>query len=153
MSQLHGYNLRKGRVSIPGQIYLVTTVTLKREPLFKDFVTGRIVVDSLRYMDIKQRVESLAFVIMPDHLHWLFSIGDECSLSQVIGDVKRRSAFRINEHRNQTGSSVWQHGFHDHAVRKEEAIRDAARYIVANPLRLGLVKQIGDYPLWDAKWL
>ena len=31
--------------------------------------------------------------------------------------------------------------------------RAAARYIVANPLRAGLVKQIGDYPLWDAIWL
>jgi len=28
-----------------------------------------------------------------------------------------------------------------------------ARYIVANPLRAGLVERIGDYPLWDATWL
>ena len=153
MPRQHGRNLRNGRVSISGQIYIVTTVTHKRNPLFKDFTTGRIVVDSLRYMDTTRRVESLAFVVMPDHLHWLFSLGDEGSLSQVVADVKRRSAFRINQHRNKTGSSVWQNGFHDHAVRKEEAIRGAARYIVANPLRSGLVKRIGDYPLWDAKWL
>ncbi|RUQ45382.1 transposase, partial [Corynebacterium pseudodiphtheriticum] len=24
---------------------------------------------------------------------------------------------------------------------------------VANPLRAGLVKRIGDYPLWDAIWI
>jgi len=28
-----------------------------------------------------------------------------------------------------------------------------ARYIVANPLRAGLVSRVGDYPLWDACWL
>jgi hypothetical protein len=28
-----------------------------------------------------------------------------------------------------------------------------ARYVVANPLRAGLVKRLGDYPLWDAIWL
>jgi hypothetical protein len=28
-----------------------------------------------------------------------------------------------------------------------------ARYIIANPLRAGLVDRIGDYPLWDAMWL
>jgi hypothetical protein len=28
-----------------------------------------------------------------------------------------------------------------------------ARYIVANPLRAGLVEHLGDYPLWDAVWL
>ncbi len=30
---------------------------------------------------------------------------------------------------------------------------DIARYIIANPLHAGLVKQVGDYPFWDAVWL
>ena len=30
---------------------------------------------------------------------------------------------------------------------------DVARYIVANPLRAGLVTKIGDYPFWNAVWL
>jgi hypothetical protein len=29
----------------------------------------------------------------------------------------------------------------------------AARYLVANPLRPGLVERIGDYPYWNAVWL
>ncbi|MES9878966.1 MAG: transposase, partial [Candidatus Sedimenticola sp. 1PA] len=32
-------------------------------------------------------------------------------------------------------------------------IKELARYIVANPLRGGLVESIGDYPHWDAMWL
>ena len=28
-----------------------------------------------------------------------------------------------------------------------------ARYVVANPLRAGLVEKLGDYPLWDAVWV
>jgi hypothetical protein len=28
-----------------------------------------------------------------------------------------------------------------------------ARYIVANPLRAGLCRHLGDYPLWDSVWL
>jgi hypothetical protein len=28
-----------------------------------------------------------------------------------------------------------------------------ARYIIANPMRQGLVKKIDDYPLWDAIWI
>ncbi len=43
--------------------------------------------------------------------------------------------------------------FHDRAMRKEEDLKAAARYIVANPLRAGLVERCGDYPLWDAVWL
>jgi REP element-mobilizing transposase RayT len=50
-------------------------------------------------------------------------------------------------------SSVWQPGYHDHAVRQDEDLRAMARYVVANPVRAGLVKDIGDYPHWDAVWL
>ena len=153
MQQPHGCSLRNGRVSIPNQIYLITTVTHRRERIFNDFLLGRIVVDSLRYMEQKQQIESLSYVVMPDHLHWLVSLGNAGSLSKVVADVKRKSAYRINQLRNRIGSPVWQRGFHDHAIRKEEGIRDVARYIVANPLRAGLVKRVGDYSLWDAKWL
>lgn len=72
--------------------------------------------------------------------------------------VKGSSAFIIQKIRRERGEitgkqSLWQKGFHDHAIRKEENIQQLARYIVANPLRAGLVEKIGDYPLWDAIWL
>ncbi|MGH8412134.1 MAG: REP-associated tyrosine transposase, partial [Pseudomonas sp.] len=38
-------------------------------------------------------------------------------------------------------------------IRRDEDLPAVARYIVANPLRAGLVEKIGDYPLWDAVWL
>ena len=48
---------------------------------------------------------------------------------------------------------LWQRGYHDRALRRDEDLKAAARYIVMNPLRAGLVKRPGDYPLWDAVWL
>jgi hypothetical protein len=53
----------------------------------------------------------------------------------------------------QLGQAVWQSGFHDRALRQEEELQTIARYIVANPLRAGLVKRVGDYAHWDAMWL
>jgi hypothetical protein len=44
-------------------------------------------------------------------------------------------------------------GFHDHAVRSEEELPALARYIVANPVRAGLVARTGLYPHWDAVWV
>ena len=35
-------------------------------------------------------------------------------------------------------------GFHDRALRRDEDTLSTARYIVANPLRAGLVKNIRD---------
>ena len=48
---------------------------------------------------------------------------------------------------------IWQAGYYDHALRIEEDIQTVARYIVANPIRAGLVQKIADYPHWDAVWL
>ena len=48
---------------------------------------------------------------------------------------------------------MWQAAFHDHALRKEENLHEIARYIVANPLRAGLVSSLAEYPHWDAVWL
>ena len=153
MPHYHGCNLRKGRVSIPGQIYLITTVTWQRLSLFQDFYKGRIVVDSLRRMERAGCVESLAFVVMPDHLHWLFSLKASHSLTAIVEQVKRYSAYRLDRLQGKTGQPVWQRGFHDHALRQEKSIRTTARYIIANPLRAGLAAHIGDYVLWDTVWL
>jgi len=89
---------------------------------------------------------------MPDHLHWLFQLQERLTLAQAIKQLKARSALRINGLLGRQGP-VWQRGDYDHAIRRDEDLRAVARYIIANPLRAGLVQQIGDYPLWDANWL
>jgi putative transposase len=142
----HSKDLRKGRASAPGQIYLVTTVTLRREPVFADLSAARKVIHCLRQSTKLGRSETLAYVLMPDHLHWLVQLAADFSLSRVVGDVKSISSRMI-------GRPVWQSGFHDHAVRKEEDLLGLARYIVANPLRSGVVEDIGCYSHWDTKWL
>ncbi|MDH3872092.1 MAG: transposase [Gammaproteobacteria bacterium] len=150
---LHGCNLRKGRCSLPGQVYLVTAVTHRRQPFFSDFVLGRLVVREFIRAEIFYQADTLAFVVMPDHFHWLLSLGSIHSLSAVVGNVKSHSARTINTALDRDGKPVWQRSFHDHAVRSEESMIDVARYIISNPLRAGLVRKVGDYPLWDAMWL
>jgi REP element-mobilizing transposase RayT len=149
----HSRDLRRGRASIPGQIYLITTVTKARAQVFADLQCGRILVRTLRHQHETGAVESLAFVVMPDHLHWLFALGDSSSLSKVVGSTKRFSAQEINRLEGTPGRALWQDGFHDRAVRREEDLKDVARYIIANPMRAGLVRRVGDYPLWDACWI
>lgn len=66
--------------------------------------------------------------------------------------VKSASSQRVNQLLGVSGV-LWQPGYYDHLIRDDENLRDAARYIVANPLRAGLVERLGDYPLWDAVWI
>lgn len=147
----HGADLRKGRVSEIGRVYLVTFVVRGRQPVFQDFHLGRLIVAELRAADLAGFSETLCFVVMPDHCHWLFSV-EAGNLSVTVSRVKARSAKAVNRFGANAGP-LWQTGFHDHAVRKEEDLQSIARYVVANPMRAGLVQRIGDYPLWDAIWL
>ena len=152
----HGHNgyaqLRKGRASIANQIYHVTSSTTDREPVFVDFYLGREVVNALRREHDAGHLESLAFVVMPDHFHWLFSLGESRSLSLAVNTAKSFATRRINALRG-TNGRLWSPGFYDRAIRRDEDLVTVARYIVANPLRAGLVTSIRGYPLWDAKWL
>jgi REP element-mobilizing transposase RayT len=140
------HRLRTGRYSEPGHIYLITTVTQDRTPWFADLCKARCLVRALMEAQDYGSGDTLAYVVMPDHLHWLLALGDRCPLSTVVGTMKSLTGRRI-------GCRVWQTGFHDHALRREENVLSVARYVVANPLRAGLVKSLRDYPHWDAAWL
>lgn len=150
--QRRSANLRKSRVSEPGRAYLVTTVTYQRRPLFENLYAGRRVIHALRHLHHDHWICSLAFVLMPDHLHWLMQLGEAASLEQVMHTFKSFTAKALNRMLQKTGR-VWQTGYHDHALRSEEDIKAIARYIIANPLRAGLVEEIGAYSHWDAIWL
>ncbi|WP_300634808.1 transposase [Pseudomonas sp.] len=143
--------LRRGRYSEAGRVYLVTAVVYQRRPIFAELSVGRLLVAELKRAHDSGLVASLAWVIMPDHLHWMFELRD-ATLPQVMRQVKSRSTLAIN-HAGHTKGAFWQHGYHDRAARAEEDLLKIARYIIANPLRAGLVEHIGNYSLWDAAWL
>ena len=132
----HASDLRKGRYSQAGQIYLITTVTRDRKPVFGNFNAARILIRALREEQNLGRADTLAFVVMPDHLHWLMTLGEVAALSVVVRAVKAVSAKKL-------GGALWQRGFHDHALRREEDLLGVARYVVANPVRADLGGQSG----------
>ncbi|MBS4096126.1 MAG: transposase [Sulfuricella sp.] len=148
----HAANLRIGRFSETGRVYLITTATPRRKPLFTDFILARLMVRALHECDATGETQTLSYVLMPDHLHWLFELTNG-ELSDAVKRFKSTSSRWLNATRNTPGAPTWQAGFHDRALRREEDLQAVARYIVANPLRAGLVKRIGDYPHWDAVWL
>ncbi|MGE0858814.1 MAG: transposase [Gammaproteobacteria bacterium] len=143
--------LHAGRVSVPRQVYFLTIVTHRRCPWFADFGVARLAVGEMRRLNDAGVVQSFAWVIMPEHVHWLMALGTTHSLSVAVKMFKGRTARMVS--RMSGGGALWQRTFFDRAVRDEEELRSMARYIVANPLRRGLVRRIGDYPHWDAIWV
>ena len=144
--------LRRGRHSRDGGIYHITTVTRSRNPLFEDFPAACSACAAISSAPSLGTASLLAWVLMPDHMHLLLQLdGEEC-LSKVVARLKSRSAKAFQQASGRCGA-VWAPGFHDRALRRDDDVRHVARYIVANPVRAGLVARCGDYPFWDAVWL
>jgi REP element-mobilizing transposase RayT len=151
MHHFQSNRLRIGRFDEPSRIYSLTGKTHERRPVFSDWKIGRLLVHEFTHAQELQLVEPIAWVVMPDHFHWLIELRTG-TLADVMRRVKSRSAKAVN-YRLKSNGRVWQSGFHDRAIRREEDLKAIARYIVLNPVRAGLVDRIGDYPLWDAMWL
>ncbi len=104
----HGAQLRSGRYSQNDQIYLITAVTYNREPFFNDLRAGRLLVHQFRQAQLDCWVESLAWVVMPDHFHWLIDLRHS-DLSTLALATKSRAARNINAHLKRSGQ-FWQRG-------------------------------------------
>lgn len=139
----HQKELRKGRYSQVNRIYHITTSTKNRTPIFSDFTAARKLISTIRKSDDLNFTKTLAFVVMPYHVHWLMQLENNATVQRIIRSMKSQSAKAI-------GMPIWQTGYFDHAIRKDEDIQNIARYIVANPIRAGIVAKIGDSPHWDA---
>jgi REP element-mobilizing transposase RayT len=120
-------------------------------PFLTNLYAARMVIGHMRQSDARGRTATLACVVMPDHFHWLVRLGWSASLPTVMRDVKSFSARSINARLARKGP-VWQPGYHDHCVRLEESLVRIASYVIANPLRAGLVCDLGDFPNWYADW-
>lgn len=100
-------DLRRGRISQSGLVYHVTTVTQNRTPYFASLVNARKLVQQLMALQTEGKAETLCYVIMPDHLHWLMML-QKGNLSKVVQLLKDRSAHAI-------GQAIWQPNYYDHA--------------------------------------
>ncbi|WP_294995676.1 transposase [uncultured Stenotrophomonas sp.] len=134
-------SLRLGRWSQTGNAYALTAVTHRRHPWFTDPANAELLIDALRTVERTGRTFSLAWVIMPDHLHGLVELRTG-SLAGCMQFLKSRSSRTIGKRVDANGP-LWQAGYYDHALRSDECLRTQATYIMANPVRAGLAARVG----------
>lgn len=139
--------LRLGRCSLPNHAYLLTTVCANRARRFDDFDNARLVSRAMCVPTLWCDARLVSWVLMPDHWHGLVVLGQEATLAHLMRVAKGRSSRAIG-----SAGRLWSPGYFDRALRSDEELRVAARYVVANPLRAGLVARLGDYPYWGSEW-
>ncbi|MBA4366366.1 MAG: transposase [Desulfobacterium sp.] len=143
-------NLRKGRVSIAGQYYLITTVTINKTEVFKEKRAADIVLNSLYWLDHQNRIDLQAAVVMPDHLYFIARL-NKGTLSGLMHSLKSYTSKQIKAKLNHTGT-IWQTQYHDHAIRKDEELKEMMIYCLQNPVRANMVNDFHDYPYWYCKF-
>ncbi len=121
MTLAQSHLLRRGRFSEPGRIYLLTTITYQRRPLFIDFRHARIVIQQLRLSDLERACNSLAWVVMPDHLHWLIEL-QEVTLATLMRRLKSHTGIGLRR-AGVRHEPIWQAGYQDRALRREDDVR------------------------------
>ena len=139
----HSCELRKGRYSQPGNYYFLTTAVANRRRIFAASDHAVVVLDSIRWLDSARQFIVDAAVVMPDHLHFVGQLGDS-TLARVMHSLKSFSANKLAA--AGVSSPVWQDGYHDHGLRKDEGYRARVAYVLQNPLRARLVQRLEDYP-------
>lgn len=124
--------------------YFVTIVTDRKK---KIFVSKEIVEQILRILkDLSTTYQFVIWVycFMPDHFHVLIegkSLNSD--MKNLILRFKQKSAY---EFKKLYKERLWQENYYEHILRRNEDTQEVVRYILENPLRKGLVKDILDYP-------
>jgi REP element-mobilizing transposase RayT len=87
---------------------------------------------------IAANCSSHVYLFMPDHAHILLTGNvDDSNIKKCIDRFKKKTGFLL--YKNKT-SFKWQKDYYDHILRKEEDLETLMKYILNNPVRIGLVE-------------
>jgi REP element-mobilizing transposase RayT len=143
----HSARLRWGRWSEPGAAYHVTKCRVEGLQLsLADAAAARIIIESIRWHQARRLAHLLSFVVMPDHVHWTFVLGEERTLAQVLKGFASVTARRIIGACGLVPPVVWQEEYHDRRLRSDERCWATLEYDHANPVRAGLCVEPEQWP-------
>ncbi|CAN5298872.1 transposase [soil metagenome] len=90
-----------------------------------------------------------AWVVMPNHVHVLFSPNGSTKLAEIIRSWKGYSGRMANRILGRTGA-FWQRDYHDRFIRDAQHFFTSIKYIEDNPVKAGLCKKAEDWEFSSA---
>ncbi|MDR3561969.1 MAG: transposase [Negativicutes bacterium] len=143
------------RAFIPGGTFFFTLVTYQRRPIFSDPVAVDLLRNAFRYTIQQMPFMVVASVILPDHMHFIWTLPPEsCDFSTRWRLIKshftrhwcRKETVSENASRAQKGEKdVWQRRFWEHLIRDETDLTRHVEYIHYNPVKHRLVNSPVDW--------
>ena len=141
------------RARVAGGTYFFTVAIADRSSgLLVDHVDA--LREAIRITRVAHPFEIVAMVVLPDHLHALWTLPDgDADYSTRWSLIKARFSRSIalgeplSESRNRRRErGIWQRRFHEHTIRDEDDLRRHVDYIHWNPVKHGHVERAMDWP-------
>ena len=112
--------------------------------MFADPITARETVSQFLRTASDEHFLVLAYCLMRDHAHFL--VEGATARADVRRFAKMSKQRSGAAHALRCGGRLWQEGYHDRILRKDEDVKEIARYILEHPVRAGLVRAPAEYP-------
>jgi REP element-mobilizing transposase RayT len=102
----------------------------------------------LRFDEVKYKLH--AWVVMPNHVHVLFTSINEYKLSSIIHSAKSYTATQANKLLERSGD-FWAREYFDRYIRNADHFVNTVNYIHSNPVKAGLCSNAKDWPFSSAR--
>ena len=139
-----------------GATYFFTVVMFCRLPLLASPEAVAILREAIRAEKARRAFHIEAMVILPDHIHALWTLPDnDADYSIRWRNIKRSFSQQIDpivrpiilDSRQRKGEqAIWQRRFWEHRIRSASDFNHHVDYIHYNPVKHGLVTRVSDWP-------
>jgi len=135
------------RYYVPNAIVFITAVTANRIPYFQREDDIVLFWQTLREAQRHHPFRLLAYVLLPDHFHWLMRVErEDGNFSDAMHSIKRNCTLNYKRAHSITRPfSLWQSRFWDHVIRNEEDLERHFDYVHWNPVKHGYVGRPGEW--------
>ena len=134
------------RIYLPNNSYFFTVVTANRKALFAEDKNVQLLKTAFRYVQSRKPFKIDAICILPDHLHCIWTMQDDCNYSirwqMIKTDFSRR--YR-HQNREPKQAKIWQSRYWEHVIRDQDDFDKHVDYVHYNPVKHGLVKSVKDW--------
>ena len=125
--------------------FFATTKTSQGLPLLQSERNATLMIDVLRSYVATGEFRLHDFVVMPDHMHLLITVGADMTIEKAMQLVKGGFSYRLRKECGYLGE-VWQRGFFEQRVEDRQSFIQHREYIERNPVEAGLVASPEKYP-------
>jgi REP element-mobilizing transposase RayT len=144
LKRYHPRRLSREAYAEPHRIIFVTVCAKLRRPIFQDDACARLVVSAARECCETERLDLVAYCVMPDHVHLVVATRIESRFEDFVGRLKSKVTRGL--HAQGIPGTIWERSYWDRHAHAPDDVQAMVEYVLANPVRRGLCERVEEWP-------